>query len=183
MPALRLRRRDRVGPADKVRYVAQNSNHFQRLPGVGFRPAGMGDEVADGQEGATYQSGRKPDSGPRTAPIRHVTIRAGRSLRADLSWFERRGGDSLPGPGASLWAPIDMRAVLDAADVEHAVVLENAIRHAVITAARHAPAFELEPQRLRQPVRLDRQGGCHELRYRGRDLVRQAFQRPNRRWR
>ncbi|OBI98911.1 hypothetical protein A5661_13090 [Mycobacterium asiaticum] len=56
MPA--LRRRYRVGPADEVRYVAQNSNHFQGLPGAGFWPAGMGDEVADGQEGATYQSSR-----------------------------------------------------------------------------------------------------------------------------
>ena len=42
---------------------------------------------------------------------------------------------------------IDMRAVLDTADVEHAVILDRAERDAVIAAARHTPAFE--PQWLR----------------------------------
>ena len=45
-------------------------------------------------------------------------------------------------------AAIDMRAVLDTADIEHPVVLERAECDAVIAAARHTPAFELEPQRL-----------------------------------
>lgn len=36
--------------------MAQNSNHFQGLPNVGFRPARVRDEVAHGQEGATHQS-------------------------------------------------------------------------------------------------------------------------------
>ncbi|MDT5372015.1 MAG: hypothetical protein QOC62_6446, partial [Mycobacterium sp.] len=44
-------------------------------------------------------------------------------------------------PGESL-AAIDMCAVLDAADVEHPVVLECAKRDTVIAAARHPPSFE-----------------------------------------
>jgi hypothetical protein len=53
-------------------------------------------------------------------------------------------------------AAIDVRAVLDAANVEHPVVLERTERterHTVIAAARHTPSSELEAHRPRQPVR------------------------------
>jgi hypothetical protein len=42
-------------------------------------------------------------------------------------------------------APIDVRTVLDTADIEHPVVLDCAERDAVVAAARHTPAFEFEP--------------------------------------
>jgi hypothetical protein len=42
-----------------------------------------------------------------------------------------------------------MRAVPDAADVQHSILLEYGERDAVIAAAGHTPTFELEPQRLR----------------------------------
>jgi hypothetical protein len=41
-----------------------------------------------------------------------------------------------------------MRTVLDAADVEHAIVVERPERHAIIAAPRHTPAFEFKPKRL-----------------------------------
>lgn len=41
-----------------------------------------------------------------------------------------------------------MGTVLDAADVEHAIVLERAERYTVIAAPRHTPSFEFKSQRL-----------------------------------
>src|SRR5712675_1862009 len=81
-------------------------------------------------------------------------------------------------PGESL-AAIDMCAVLDAADVEHPVVLECAKRDTVIAAARDPPSVELEPQRLRQPVRVGRQGGGDEFGDRRGDLVWQSIERTD----
>jgi hypothetical protein len=80
-------------------------------------------------------------------------------------------------------AAIDMCAVLDAADVEHPVVLECAKRDTVIAAACHRPSFELEPQRLRQPVRIGRQGGRDEFGDRRGDLGWQSIERTDSCWR
>ena len=38
--------------------------------------------------------------------------------------------------------------MLDAPDVEHAIVIERAKRHTVIAAAGHQPAFKFNSQRL-----------------------------------
>jgi hypothetical protein len=45
-----------------------------------------------------------------------------------------------------------MCTVLDAPQIEHAVVLERAECDSVIAAARHAPSFEFESQRLGEPA-------------------------------
>jgi hypothetical protein len=68
-----------------------------------------------------------------------------------------------------------MGAVLDAADVEHAIVLERAERYTVIAAPRHTPSFEFKSQRLGWPVRVGRQGAGDELNDRRSDFVRQSI--------
>lgn len=83
-------------------------------------------------------------------------------------------------PGESL-AAIDMRAVLDAADVDHPVVFMCSERDTVIAAARHTPSVELEPQRLGQPVRVGRQGGGDEFGDRSGDLVWKSIECTHRR--
>jgi hypothetical protein len=76
-----------------------------------------------------------------------------------------------------------MCAVLNAAEVEHSVVLECVKRDTVIAAARHPPYFELEPQRLRHPVRVGRQAGGDEFGDRRGDLVWQPIERTDSCWR
>jgi hypothetical protein len=74
-----------------------------------------------------------------------------------------------------------MRPMLDAPDIAHAVVLEEPKGDSVVTAARYTPSFELEPQRLRQPVRIGRQGGGNEFGDRSGDFVRKSLEGSDRR--
>lgn len=46
-------------------------------------------------------------------------------------------------------APIDMRAMLDAPDINHTIVLDRAKRYTVIAAARDTPSLEFKSQWLR----------------------------------
>ncbi len=68
-----------------------------------------------------------------------------------------------------------MRTVLDAADVQDAVVLECAERYTVIAAPRYTPSSEFESQWLGWPVRVGRQGAGDKLNDRRSDFVRQSI--------
>jgi len=54
-------------------------------------------------------------------------------------------------------------SVLDAADVEHAIVGVRAEYDAVASAPGHTPAFKLEAQRFGHRVRIGRQRGSKKL--------------------
>ncbi len=84
--------------------------------------------------------------------------------------------DELPGA-------IGMCPMLDGADVEGVLVGEGAKCDAVAAAARDAPPFKLEPQRLGHGVRVGRQRVGDELGDRGGHFVRQPFQRTYGSWR
>lgn len=60
--------------------------------------------------------------------------------------------------------PVGVSAVLDAADVENPVVVNEPESHAIVAPARNPPTRQLESQRLRQPLGVGRQGGGDELR-------------------
>lgn len=72
-------------------------------------------------------------------------------------------------------AAVGMRTVLDPADVESVLVEESLKRHAIAATTRHAPAFQLIPQRVRHGVRIGRQRFGDELGDRGCPFVRQAL--------
>jgi len=74
---------------------------------------------------------------------------------------------------------VDVRAVLDTADEERVVVVEDTEGDAVVTSPGDAPASELVPQRFRDPVRVGGQCRGNELGDGGRDLVRKPIKRPH----
>ena len=78
--------------------------------------------------------------------------------------------------------PVGMRSMFDPTDVQGAVG-EDLKGHAVAAAARHPPAFQLEPQRLGHDVRIGGQGFGDELGDGGGHFVRQSLQRPCSAWR
>lgn len=75
----------------------------------------------------------------------------------------------LPWPASSA---IDVRSVLDAADVEHPVAGKDPEGHPVITAPRDPPPFELRLQRLGHTVGVGGQHDGDELGDRSSDFVR-----------
>ena len=66
--------------------------------------------------------------------------------------------------GAELLMPVRVGAVLDAADIENPVVLDEPEGDAIVPPSRDPPTFQLEPQRLGQALRVARQCGSDELR-------------------
>lgn len=67
---------------------------------------------------------------------------------------------------------VGMGAVIDAADVEHSVILEQPEGDAVVAAARDTPSFEFQAQGFEHPIWVGRQCGGDEFGDGGGNFVR-----------